>query len=84
MSECPASWGFAHRCRPQRDDPGEGPCGYTYLTSSPEDDAYQLTVAATRTITYRSSAGNGTRNSLDRTLTVDYDVDEIQTIGISN
>lgn len=56
----------------------------SYLTSSPEDDAYQLTVAATRTITYRSSAGNGTRNSLDRTLTVDYDVDEIQTIGISN
>jgi hypothetical protein len=31
-----------------------------------------------------SSGGSGTAGTIDRTLTVPYDVDEIQTIGISN
>ena len=66
------------------DDPGQGPCGYTYRRSSPDDAPYQLGLSATWTISYRSSAGGGTRPPLDRTVTVDYDVDEIQTIGISN
>ncbi len=62
----------------------EGPCGYTYRTSSPNDDPYKLTVTATWTVTYRSSAGPGTVAPVERTLSVDYDVDEIQTVGVSN
>ena len=62
----------------------EGPCGYTYRRSSPEDDPYTMSVTATWVVTYRSSAGSGSAGSIDRTLSVDYDVDEIQTIGVSN
>jgi len=62
----------------------QGPCGYTYRASSPEDDPYQLTVTATWTVSYRSSAGSGSAGTVDRVLSVDYDVDEIQTIGVSN
>ena len=66
------------------DDPGEGPCGYTYRASSPDDHPFALSVTATWDVTYRSSGPSGAAGSIDRTLTVDYDVDEIQTIGISN
>ena len=66
------------------DDPGEGPCGYTYRASSPDDHPFELSVTATWDVTYRSSGPSGAAGSIDRTLTVDYDVDEIQTIGISN
>jgi len=62
----------------------EGPCGYTYRQSSPDEDPYVLSVTATWQITYRSSGGSGSTGTLDRTLSVDYDVDEIQTIGVSN
>lgn len=62
----------------------QGPCGYTYLTSSPEEDPYQLAVTATWTVTYRSSAGSGSVAPAERTVTVAYDVDEIQTVGVSN
>jgi hypothetical protein len=62
----------------------EGPCGYTYRRSSPDDAPYQLSVTATWAVEYVSSGGSGTAGTIDRTLTVPYDVDEIQTIGISN
>lgn len=62
----------------------EGPCGYTYRQSSPDEDPYVLSVTATWQITYRSSGGSGSTGTLDRTSSVDYDVDEIQTIGVSN
>ncbi len=62
----------------------EGPCGYTYRQSSPDDAPFVLTVTATWAVTYRSSAGSGSVGTLDRTASVDYDVDEIQTVGISN
>jgi hypothetical protein len=62
----------------------QGPCGYTYRASSPEDAPYQLSVTATWAITYRSSGGSGSAGTVDRTLSVDYDVDEIQTVGVSN
>ncbi len=66
------------------DDPGEGPCGYTYRASSPDNDPFGLTVTATWTVTYRSSERSGNAGTIDRTATVAYDVDEIQTLGISN
>jgi hypothetical protein len=66
------------------DDPGEGPCGYTYRTSSPDDHPFQLSVTATWNVSYRSSGPAGAAGSITRTSSVDYDVDEIQTIGISN
>ena len=62
----------------------EGPCGYTYRRSSPDDAPYRLSVTATWTVDYVSSGGSGTAGMVDRTVSVDYDVDEIQTIGISN
>jgi hypothetical protein len=62
----------------------EGPCGYTYRRSSPDDAPYQLSVTATWAVEYVSSGGSGTAGTIDRTLAVPYDVDEIQTIGISN
>ncbi len=62
----------------------QGPCGYTYRQSSPEDDPYVLSVTATWAVTYRSSGGSGSSGAVDRTLSVDYDVDEIQTVGVSN
>jgi hypothetical protein len=62
----------------------QGPCGYTYRQSSPDDAPFVMTVTATWSVTYRSSAGSGSVGSVDRTASVDYDVDEIQTIGVSN
>ena len=63
----------------------QGPCGYTYPQSSPDDDPYQLTITTNYTITYTTSTGaNGTLAPITRSVTIDYDVDEIQTIGVSN
>jgi hypothetical protein len=62
----------------------EGPCGYTYRQSSPDDDPYVLAVTATWAITYRSSSGSGSVGTIDRTSSVAYDVDEVQTLGTSN
>ena len=61
-----------------------GPCGYTYRESSPDDAPYTMTVTATWNVSYRSSAGSGAVGGVDRSLSVDYDVDEIQTVGVSN
>jgi hypothetical protein len=61
----------------------EGPCGYTYRQSS-DDDPYELAVTAAWAITYQSSGGSGSVGTVDRTSSVAYDVDEIQTIGTSN
>ena len=49
------------------DTPDEGPCGYTYRVSAPEDDPYELSVAATWQVTYQSSGGSGTAGSITRT-----------------
>ena len=62
----------------------QGPCGYTYRMSSPDDAPYPLAVTAIWRITYQSSAGGGTSAPMERTLTTSYDVDEIQTVGVSN
>lgn len=62
----------------------QGPCGYTYRVSSPDDNPYVLSVTARWAVGYRSSGGSGSAGTVDRTLSIDYDVDEIQTIGVSN
>jgi hypothetical protein len=62
----------------------QGPCGYTYRRSSPDDAPYDLAVVATWAVTYQSSSGSGSVGSVDRMLSVAYDVDEIQTVGVSN
>ncbi len=68
-----------------RDDLDQGPCGYTYRRSSPDDDPYQLTVTTTYAVSWTTSAGSsGTLAPIGRSTTIGYDVDEIQTIGISN
>ena len=63
----------------------QGPCGYTYRQSSPDDDPYQLTITTNFNIAYATSNGqSGTLAGIGRSITLDYDVDEIQTIGVSN
>ncbi len=57
-------------------------CGYTYRHSSPDDQPYQLTITTTWSLPYTSSEGSGEIPPLERTVTLDYDVDEIQTIGV--
>ncbi len=61
----------------------QGPCGYTYLRRSADDDPYQLSITSTWQLAYTSSGGAGVLAPLLRTLTIDYDVDEIQTVGTS-
>ena len=56
-------------------------CGYTYERSSPDDAPYQLEIGMTWTLPYTSSAGTGSLDPFTRTTTIDYDVDEVQTIG---
>jgi hypothetical protein len=63
----------------------QGPCGYTYRVSSPDDEPYRLTITVEYAVSYSTSSGaGGVLASIGRSVTVGYDVDEIQTIGISN
>lgn len=63
----------------------QGPCGYTYRRSSPNDDPYQLTITTNHTVAWTTSNGaSGTLTPIARSVSIDYDVDEIQTIGVSN
>jgi hypothetical protein len=63
----------------------QGPCGYTYRQSSPDDHPYQLTITTAYAINWATSSGQtGTLAPITRSVAVDYDVDEIQTIGVSN
>jgi len=52
-------------------------CGYTYRQSSPDDAPYRLVVTTTWELPYTSSGGAGSIPPLRRSITVDYDVDEI-------
>jgi hypothetical protein len=63
----------------------QGPCGYTYRQSSPDDIPYQLTITTNHAITWTTSSGAaGSLAPIARSVTIDYDVDEVQTIGVSN
>ena len=67
------------------DELDQGPCGYTYRRSSSDDQPYQLAITAVYDIAWTTSTGaGGTLADIRRTITLDYDVDEIQTIGVSN
>jgi hypothetical protein len=66
---------------PDLDTTEQGPCGYTYTRSSPDDAPYQLTISSTFAITYTSSGGAGNLGTITTTRTYPYDVDEIQTVG---
>ena len=62
----------------------QGPCGYTYRRSSPDDDPYVVTVGTTWTLPYTSSSGPGTLAPFTRTISIEHNVDEIQTVGTRN
>jgi hypothetical protein len=63
----------------------EGPCGYTYRLSSPEDAPYRVTITSTYAVAYTTSTGrSGALSPLSRSTSFDYDIDEVQTVGISN
>ncbi len=62
----------------------EGPCGYTYRLSSPEDDPYDVTVTSSWDLPYVSSSGSGSVDGFERSVSALYDVDELQTVGRSN
>jgi hypothetical protein len=66
---------------PDLDTTEEGPCGYTYRQSSPEESPYQLTISSTYAITYTSTGGSGSLGTITTSRTYSYDIDEIQTIG---
>ena len=64
------------------DDPGEGPCGHTYLQRTPDDAPHQMTYTITYALTWSTSDGrSGSLGTYDRSITFDYDIDEIQTVG---
>ena len=70
---------------PDLDVVGQSPtCGYTYRRSSPDDAPYRLVVTTIWELPYTSSGGAGSIPPLRRSITVDYDVDEIQTLGVAN
>jgi len=66
---------------PDLDTTEQGPCGYTYRRSSPDDAPYQLTISSTYAISYTSTGGSGSLGTITTSRTYAYDVDEIQTIG---
>jgi hypothetical protein len=66
---------------PDLDTTEEGPCGYTYRTSSPDETPYLLTISSTYAVSYTSSGGSGNLGTITTSRTYPYDVDEIQTIG---
>ncbi len=59
-------------------------CGYTYRHSSPDNAPYQLTTGSTWALPYDSSDGPGQLDNYTSTTTNNYNVDELQTIGIQN
>ena len=64
------------------EDPGEGPCGHTYLQRTPDDQPHQMTYTITYALTWSTSDGrSGSLGTFDRSVTFDYDIDEIQTVG---
>jgi hypothetical protein len=66
---------------PDLDTTEEGPCGYTYRKSSPDETPYQLTISSIYAVSYTSSGGSGNLGTITTSRTYLYDVDEIQTIG---
>jgi hypothetical protein len=62
----------------------EGPCGYTYRLSSPDNEPYQVRVGSTWNLPYTSSNGNGALPPFTRDAVFSHNVDELQTIGRSN
>ena len=66
------------------EDPAEGPCGHTYLQRTPDDAPHQMTYTITYDLTWSTSDGrSGGLGTIDRSVTFDYDIDEIQTVGTS-
>ena len=72
----------------EQGDPGwdefeQGPCGYTY-TEQPPDEPYRVTVTATWSVTWTTSAGtSGSADPIVLSTAFDYTTIEIQTIGIA-
>ena len=63
-------------------NPDQGPCGHTYTQSTPDDQPHQMTYTTTYTLTWSTSDGrSGSLGTIDRSVTFDYDIDEIQTVG---
>ncbi|MEL6890013.1 MAG: hypothetical protein AAFP84_00335 [Actinomycetota bacterium] len=57
-------------------------CGHTYRQSSPNDDPYRLAITATSEVTWSASTGaTGNAGTYATSTVVDYDVDELQTLG---
>ena len=73
-----------------KDDPGQGPCGYTYRwPSAPkfthtDDLAYHASVTGHWVVTYATSTGSaGSLTPIDRTTPFTYQVREIQTVRVA-
>ena len=62
-------------------DPGEGPCGYTYEFDENGEAPYTVTVTTTWSFRFTSSSDSGPLGDLTGRATFDYQVYEIQTVG---
>lgn len=60
----------------------EGPCGYTYRNPSPAGEPFEFTVTTTWSIGFETSSGSGTLDPLATSSRFDYQVVEIQTVGV--
>ncbi|MEM1334792.1 MAG: hypothetical protein AAGG08_15185, partial [Actinomycetota bacterium] len=67
---------------PAVDEVDAGPCGHTYLRSSPDETPFQLAMTSTHVVSWTASDGRtGIAAPVDLTTVVAYDVDELQTLG---
>jgi hypothetical protein len=68
---------------PGWDELDQGPCGYTY-SEQPPDEPYRVSVTATWSVTWTTSAGTrGNADPIVLATSFDYTTIEIQTIGIT-
>jgi hypothetical protein len=75
--------GFGVEYEEGSDDPGEGPCGYTYEFDEQGDEPYTVSVTTNWSFRFVSDTESGPLGDLSATTTFDYQVYEIQTVGTS-
>ena len=60
----------------------EGPCGYTYLQRTPDDDPHTMTYTIVYALSWRTSDGRaGALGNYERSYSFPFDIDEIQIVG---
>jgi hypothetical protein len=80
--ECTGPGEVVEKGDPGWDSTDEGPCGYTYTQHTPDDETYTISVTATWSVSWVASDGRSrVEDPILVSNSIDYDVDEIQTVG---